>query len=414
MQIFRSRAARSTLVGLGLVCHALLGPPAARAQITAPRELAQIEFGPVSVYPSLVVADAGKDSNVFNDNQAPKQDYTLTVQSRALVVTRLAENELMFSVGSDYVWFRQYKQERSSNAAYAVRLNFSASRFKPFVGAQDLRIRSRPNPEIDARVRRLDRQGTAGLAFALTERTSVNAAAVMDGTTFDRGQSFQGVDLSQALNRKGRSYSAGIGYAVTPLTTLLLAWKYADDRFPLSHLRDSKTYAFTPTLQFSPDAALRGQVSVGVEVFTPKDTQFARYRGATYDALLSWAVFSDRTSFDLRGSRNVSYSYKVDEPYYLVTGARLGVNQKLFGPFELDAAADREYLSYRWHQGVTAPADLNPRADTTDIVSGGIGINMKRGFRVVLTAEKTQRRAGTDPRLNFTRTRLLSTITIGS
>jgi Putative beta-barrel porin 2 len=414
MRIFRSRAAKSTLVGLGLACHALLAPPAARAQITAPRELAQIEFGPVSVYPTLVVADAGKDSNVFNDNQAPKQDYTLTVQSRALVVTRLGLNELMFSVGSDYVWFRQYKQERSSNAAYAVRLNFSASRFKPFVGAQDLRLRSRPNPEIDARVRRLDRQGTGGLAFALTERTSINAAAVIDETLFDRGQSFQGVDLSQALNRKGRAYSGGVGYAVTPLTTLLLAWKYAEDRFPLSHLRDSKTYAFTPTLQFSPDAALRGQVSAGVEVFKPKDTQFARYRGATYDALLSWAVFSDRTTFDLRGSRNVSYSYKVNEPYYLVTGARLGVNQKFFGPFELTAGADREYLSYRWHQGVTGITDSNPRADTTDVLSGGIGINMKRGFKVALTAEKTRRHAATDPNLSFQRTRLLSTITIGS
>jgi Putative beta-barrel porin 2 len=414
MRMFRLKAARPTLVGLGLACHALLGPPAARAQITAPRELAQIEFGPVSLYPSLVVADAGKDSNVFNDNQAPKQDYTLTVQSRALVVTRLGLNELMFSVGSDYVWFRQYKQERSSNAFYAVRLNFSASRFKPFIGAQDLRVRSRPDPEIDARVRRLDRQATGGLAFALTERTSIDAAALMDETSFDRGQSFQGVDLSQALNRKGRAYSGGIGYAVTPLTTLLLAWKYAEDRFPLSHLRDSKTFAFTPTLQFSPDAALRGQVSAGVEVFKPKDTQFARYRGATYDALLSWAVFSDRTSFDLRGSRNVSYSYKVNEPYYLVTGGRLGVTQKFLGPFELTATADREYLSYRWHQSVTGTTDSNPRADTTDILSGGIGINMKRGFKVVLTAEKTRRHAATDPNLSFQRTRLLSTITIGS
>src|ERR1700674_4692808 len=129
MQCVKSRVGRSTLVGLGLACHALLWPPGARAQISAPRESAQIEFGPVSLYPSLVVADAGKDSNVFNDNQAPKQEYTFTVESRALVVTRLGLNELMFSTGSDYVWFRQYNQERSSNTAYALRFNLSASRF---------------------------------------------------------------------------------------------------------------------------------------------------------------------------------------------------------------------------------------------------------------------------------------------
>jgi hypothetical protein len=198
------------------------------------------------------------------------------------------------------------------------------------------------------------------------------------------------------------------------LTTLLLAGRYAEDLFPLSHLRDSKLYSFAPTLQFSTDAAIRGQVSVGVEVFKPKDTQFAAYKGATYDALVSWSLFGDVTSFDVRGTRNVNYSYKVDSPYYLITGARLGVTQKFVGPFDLTAAADREYLSYRWHVGAAGIVDSHPQADTTDVLSGGIGINMKRGFKVVLTVEKTRRHANTDPTLNYRRTRLLSTITVGS
>ena len=414
METFRLRIGRVTPVGLALACHALLWPAAARAQIIAPREAAQIEFGPVSIYPSLVVADAGRDSNVFDDSQAPKEDYTFTVQSRVLAVTRLGLNELMFSTGSDYVWFRQYTQERSNSATYALRFNFSASRFKPFIGAQDGHSRSRPNPEIDARVSRLDRQVTAGSAFDLTERTAITAGATLIDSSYDKGQSFRGIDLSQALNDNGRSYSGGISYAVTPLTTLLLAGKYFEDVFPLSHLRDSRTYAFAPTLQFSPDAAIRGQVSAGVEVFKPKDTRFTEYKGPTYDALLNWSVFSNVTSFEFRGSRNVGYSYKVTDPYYLMTGGRLSVIQKLIGPFDLTAAAEREYLSYRWHQDVAAIANSSLQTDTTDILTAGVGINMKRGFRLVLTAEKTRRHAATDPTLSYQRTRLLSTITIGS
>jgi hypothetical protein len=414
METFRLRIGRGTPVGLALACHALLWAAPARAQIIAPREAAQIAFGAVSIYPSLVVADAGRDSNVFDDSQAPKEDYTFTVQSRVLAVTRLGLNELMFSTGSDYVWFRQYTQERSNNATYAVRFNLSASRFKPFIGAQDSHIRARPNPEIDARVSLLDRQVTAGSAFNLTERTAITASAELNNSSYDSGQSFLGVDLSQALNDRERWYSGGISYAVTPLTTLLMAGRYEADLFPLSHLRDSRTYAFTPTLQFSPDAAIRGQASVGVEVFKPTDTQFAQYTGATYDALLNWTMFSDVTSFDLRGTRNVGYSYKVTDPYYLMTGGRLGVIQKLIGPFDLTAGAEREYLSYRWHQGLAGTASSSPPTDTTDIVSGGIGINLKRGFRLVLSAEKTRRHAGTDPTLSYQKTRFLSTIIVGS
>ena len=54
------------------------------AQIIAPREAAQIEFGPLSIYPSLQLVDAGTDQNVFNDTVNPKEDYTFTIASQAL------------------------------------------------------------------------------------------------------------------------------------------------------------------------------------------------------------------------------------------------------------------------------------------------------------------------------------------
>lgn len=390
----------------------LLWPSIAHGQVTAPHEAAQLEYGPFSLYPSLVIADAGRDSNVFNDGQSPKDDYTFTVQSRALVVTRLGLNELMFVAGSDYVWFDKYKDQRSGNGSYALRFNFSASRFKPFVGATYERTRVRPNTEIDARGRRLERQLQAGSNFDLTERTAISVSASQQDSTYDRGEVFRGVDLSNALNKRGRSYSGGIRYALTPLTTLAMMGRYDEDIFPASHLRDSRIYTFSPTLEFNADAAIRGSLSAGLEVFKPKDTQLAEYKGATYLAALNWALFSNFTSFELRGNREVSYSYKADEPYYLTTTGHLGVLQKFIGPFELTGSIERAYLSYRWHLGV--PATGHGEADITDTASGGIAINLKRGFKVLLTAEKSRRHASTDPTLNFQRTRLMSTITIGS
>jgi hypothetical protein len=398
------------IIGLTLGCLAFW-PVAGRAQIIAPKEAAQLELGPVSVYPSLVIADAGKDSNVFDDGQSPRQDYTLTAQSRALAVTRLGLNDLMFLAGSDYVWFHQYQSQRSANSTYALRFNLSASRFKPFIGALRNHTRSRPNPEIDARVLRLEREALVGSNFELTERTAITATATVNDSSYEKGETFQGANLS-ALSRTGRAYSAGVRYAVTPLTTLVLAGNYAEDRFPKSHVRDSSTYGFVPVVEFAPEAAIRGSLAAGVEVFKPNDQRFAQYKGATFTSLLSWAIFSNMTSFDLRANRNVGYSYREDEPYYLITRARLNVTQKFVGPFELVGGAEREQLSYKWRQGVTALA--NPHTDITNIVNGGISITMQRGFKVLLSVEKTRRHSATDATLNFGRTRFLSTVTIGS
>ncbi len=128
----------------------------------------------------MQILDAGVDDNVFNDGSAPQRDYTLTVSTKVLAVVRLGSNELLFQTGNDYVWFQEFSSERSSNAQYAMRFNLSASRFKPFIGAEHIRTRARRSPEIDARARRIDRAMLGGLAFDLSPRTSLTASVRFD------------------------------------------------------------------------------------------------------------------------------------------------------------------------------------------------------------------------------------------
>ena len=132
----------------------------------------------------------------YNDPSDPTEDFTFTVASKALAVLRLGLNELMFSTGSDYVWFKEQASERATNAAYAVRFNLSASRFKPFIGAERIRTRTRPNVEIDARALRLDQMLVAGTNFNLTERTAISAMVRFTDSTFDDGEQFRGVRLA--------------------------------------------------------------------------------------------------------------------------------------------------------------------------------------------------------------------------
>ena len=385
----------------------------ASAQISAPREAAQIEFGPVSLYPSLQIVDAGVDDNVFNDGTAPQRDYTLTVASRLLAVVRLGANELMLQSGNDYVWFREFDSERSSNAQYAVRFNLSASRFKPFIGATRVRTRARRSPEIDARARRIDRSVLGGLGIELTPRTSVTASLRFDDANYEDGELFRGVQLDDALNRTGRSGELGMRYAVTALTTLTVVGGYEEQTFTRSHIRDAKSYRIGPTLEFSPEAAIRGSVNAAVERFVPEDPTLSERTGLAYQAVVNWSLYG-RTTFDLGAGRNISYSYLDTEPYYLLTHTQLTVSHPFAARFEVYGGLDWNHMAYRWVRGVTGPAGESNRVDTQSGVKGGVGFDLGRGFRVRVGIEKTQRRSVEKPIQDFDRTRILMTMTVGS
>jgi hypothetical protein len=395
-------------MGMAMLCRA----PASHAQIIAPREAAQIEFGQLSIYPSLRLVDVGMDENVFNDAVDPKSDYTFTIASRALAVLRLGQNELMFSTGSDYIWFREHTTERATNATYSLRFNLSASRFKPYVGAERIQTRTRPNVEIDTRAERLDHNLLAGTNFNVSERTAITASARYGDSRYDDGEQFRGVRLNDALNRTSWMYSGGVRYAVTPLTTVAVTANYTEDVFRNSPLRDSRYYSVTPVVEFAPEAAIRGSFSAGYQLFSPNDPALADGKGLILEGALNWSVMA-RTTFDVSIKRNVNYSYQDTEPMYLQTGGRVVVTHRLFGPIGLQGSVERQHLTYRWRRGVPPTPGSDAREDTADVFGGGVLVDLGRGFTALVGAEKAQRRSVQDPRQNFNRTRLISNITIG-
>ncbi len=401
-------------LGCGLASHALvlyLAAPA-HAQIVAPREAALLEIGPLSIYPSVRLFDVGIDENVFNDPERPKLDHTFTLGSNVLGLVRFGSNELLVQSGGDYVWFREYASERYTGGRHSIRLNLAASRFKPFLGAVYNRTRARRGREIDARAGWVDRSALGGFAFDVTDRTSITASARIEDTRYEEGEQFRGVDLANALNRTGRSFSGGVRYAITPFTSLHVAADYAEDEFPLSHLRDSKSYSFVPALEFSPDAAIRGRVMAGFQVFKPVDTNLPEYQGSVLAAAVNWSVHS-RTTLDIIGTRSVNYSYHPTQPYYLLTGVRAAVNQHLFGPVDVQVGSDWEHLSYRWQYGMALATEDYP-TDTTRIVFGGFRVTFRQGISMSITAERTARLSNQDSRQDFKRMRLLSSFTVGS
>jgi hypothetical protein len=237
-------------------------------------------------------------------------------------------------------------------------------------------------------------------------------SATASDSTYEEAARFRGVSLKQSLDRKERSYTGGVRYAVTPLTTMVLAGSYGESLFP-DHLRDAKFYTFAPAFEFSPDAGIRGRAMAGIQQFKPNDPQFTPFTGLTFSAGVNWNLWG-HTGFDVQAQRNISYSYKDTEPYYLLTSGRLGISQRLFGPFDLTGAVERQFLSYRFRRGAVSGVDFDPDQAARDIVTAGVGISLGRGFKVVISGERAVRKSPFDTQANFVRTRLLSTVTIGS
>ena len=401
---------KSLWLAVGAVLF-IAGP--AGAQIAAPAEAPHVEFGPVALYPTVQLLDAGIDDNVFNDGVAPHRDYTFTLATKVLAAVRLASNELLFQVGSDYVWFKEFETERSGNAQYAMRFNLSASRLKPFIGAEHIRSSARRGPEIDARARRADQALLGGLAYEITPRTAITASARFDSSIYNDGESFRGVALDDALNHSGRGGDAGMRYALTPLTTLAVTTGYEEETFDQAHIRDLKRYTVGPSLEFSPEAAIRGRVVTNFEVFKPKDPTLAERKGLAYQVLVDWLLY-ERTSFDLGAGRNISYSYQETEPYYLLTNLRLQVSQPIGLGLELYGGGDWEHMAYKWHQDGQPAAGESDRVDTLWAVNGGFGVRMGSNLHIRVGAEHTRRQSVVDPVQNFSRTRILSSVTLGS
>jgi hypothetical protein len=383
------------------------------AQIVAPREVAQIEFGTLALYPTLQILDAGLDDNVFNTPLAPQSDYTMTVASRVVSVLRLGSNELLFQAGNDYVWFNESTSERSNNTQYATRFNMSASRFKPYIGVEYLRTRMRRSPEIDARARRVDRNVLGGMAFEVSPRTALTASVRLDDTNYAEGERFHNVALDAALNRSGRGADAGVRYSVTPLTTLSVTAGYEAQEFKESHIRDLTRYTVGPMLEFSPEAAIRGRVMTALELFRPEDPALDERMGIAYQALLNWSLFG-RTTFDLGTGRNITYSYQDTEPYYLLTNVRLLVTQPLPGWFELYGSYDWQHLTYSWRLDADATSSEPDRVDTLTSATGGFGMRLGQAFHVKVGVERTRRRSIEDSLQNFKRMRIMTTVTVGS
>ena len=361
-------------------------------------------LGPVRITPSLVLQELGIDDNVFNEPVDPKSDFTFTLTPKAAVLFRMSRLRLSYNFSTDYVYYKEYSSERGTNTSSVARADFDLGRLKPYATIQGLNTRARLNSEVDARARHHDVTYGGGVAFRIASRTDVVVNGSQAKVAYDPGEAFRGVDLEKSFNGHRNAVDAGLAFALTPITTLTLAVEREQRRFQLSPDRDSNAWRAGPTFTFSPTGLLSGSASVGYRRFTPLSLTLPVFTGVVAAVNIKALIYA-RHEMTAQFSRDVQYSYDLNNDYYIGTGGTVTWTWLLFGPIDVRGTAGRYLMDYR--------GGPFSDSDTSTTYGGGVGYRFGSKARVGANITIHRRDSEISPERNYRNQRLFVGLTWG-
>jgi len=95
----------------------------------------RIRLGPLGLSPRVGLTNLGIDTNVFNEIENPKHDFTATLSPHTDFWLRLGMARVSGSATFDYVYFGHYSSERAVNTYDQLRVAVPLRRVVPYATA---------------------------------------------------------------------------------------------------------------------------------------------------------------------------------------------------------------------------------------------------------------------------------------
>ena len=386
-----------------------MGAPASAQEVDDPFETARFRLGPIRFTPVFEITSVGHDSNVFNEAEDPKSDTTAAFGPTIQLWMRPAGTRLSARLGGQYLYFKEFANERSWNTRNEVRWEVPLARVTPFVEGNFINSQERQGYEIDARARRQDDGVTLGTALRVSGKTSFVVSHRRSNVEYDDEATFFGASLGEALNRREDLTRVQFRYALTPLTTLIVDTDVVRDRFDLNNVRDADSIKVLPGVELNPLALISGRVFVGFREFDPLTSDLPDYRGvvASVDATY---ILLGATRFQFKVDRDVVYSYEAVRPYYALLDTGVTVTQRVTRAWEIVGRASRQTLAYRHLE--TSLLD-NSGSDRGRTLGGGIGYRIGETLRLGVDANHYTRRSEFDSARDYDGVRVFGSISYG-
>lgn len=362
------------------------GAQTAQSEAISPEPASRpITLGSLQVYPAISLRDVGLDSNIYNSSVRGREDFTYTVAPRVRAELPLGDARLVGTGGLGFVFFHTSKDQESLNGAASGLFEVREGRIRPSLQGGFSRSRERRG-DIDVRALSLSTNGRAGVDVGVSGVTSLTTWVVREKTAYASGEQFLSQNLSDQLDRETTTFAAGARFDLTPLTSVVAAAALEQVRFTVNRTRDADSWKFVPTVSFAEGAILNGQAFAGVRDFRPLTNAMPPFRGLVAGGDIRFSIASV-TRFEVRGNRDLAYSYDELQPYYLDSGGQVTLYQRVVGPVDAIALAGRRVFRYQAATGVSVPG----RIETLTLWGGGIGVRVDDSMRFTFTVDRERR-----------------------
>lgn len=349
-----------------------------------------MHVGPLALTPTVALTNVGVDDNVFNEaNQyAPKRDFTFTVTPQTGWWLRLGPTWLSGTAREDFVYFNKYTSERAINQFYGSRIQWPLNRLRLHGGADYLNTRDRPGFEIDGRSQRYELGFSAGIEAKVFSRTLLRLDGRRHSVNYDKAEIFRGNSLHFDLNRTVQIATLTVRQRLTPLTSVVVTAERERARFAFNPLRDSNSTQVSAGVIFESFAPISGQAMFGRRIFTALGPGVPHYGGLVASIDLVYTALETMT-ISLQAARQLEYSFDLDNPYYIQSGAGVSVTKEVYGPIDVVGRIGIQRLDYRNRMGVTPSTE--GRTDYMHLQGGGVGYHFSTGLRVGLNVDRQVR-----------------------
>ena len=373
-------------LAVALLCVAPL--PVAAQRSTSDddfRSQARKRVGQLYLRPTVSLDKFGIETNVFNTPEE-KSDFVVGGTPRLEAWLPVQSALISADVSTRMEYFQEYESERSLNPELKTRIEIPVRRLTLAVGGDYLRTRQRPTYELDFRARRVVTGFDAGIGVEVAPTLEVALEAARERTRFDADAFFAGSALSETLNRDEDSARIAARWRRTALSTFFVAGEYREAHFVESPQRDSANTIVTAGAEFHPRALISGSGQIGVRQFVARGTDVTDLTRMVAQADLTYR-FQASTALTFDVERDIRYSFRVDDPFFVLTHLAVSLRRQLRDPFDVTASYSWDLLDY---QGVTG------RRDTVRSVQGILGYRLNASTRIGFRVRYIERDSRTD------------------
>ena len=375
---------RQLAVAVSLLALLLVSPSGAWAQPSGGQtvdgwDAAKWRFGPLAVTPKVELKNLGWDSNVFNESENPRSDFTATADAPIDWWLRFGRGRLHGVDVFEGVWFATYGDQSSFNQRHELTLLVPINRVRFYVGGSYLSTNDRPGYEINTRIHHIDSGANAGVVIRLSSRLDLDVSGRQ--TTYRYNDNPEaGIYYSETLDRRKENYGGQLRYRYTSETTFTFLADQVRERYTGAPERDNDGFRILPGVEFGQRAIINGKAQVGYRKLNTLMAGMPDFSGLVANADLSYTL-RGVTRFTAGVSRDVFFSYEVTRPFYIQPGFTVGVTQQVSGPWDLQARASWYRLDYR-QVDVPGTEPLPERNDRYRTFGGGVGYKVSRDIRV--------------------------------